>query len=462
MDSPKKNSLFFTVKNFLTTSIWNPYYSEKKGLAGFGVVLLRIIVTTINGILKNRVFVQASSLSYATLLAIGPILAITILFSGIFFRDKGEKFIYGKILDAATFVMPAVAEMMPPANTDSGSVSKINPVVFKFINNISKGSVSGGAIGVATMLVTCLLLCKNMESSINLIWGARKGRKWVDRIVFYFSMIFFGSVGTIFGMTFLATSQLSSFVGGIPIISDYASWLTYLIGMAVMTVVLASFYKFFPCARVKWKAALVGGFIIMLMLMLNNKLSFIYIGYIVKQQNLYGYLAIVAVAMFSLYIFWLVILSGSQITYAVQYMDFLSDDDAWNAMGPRMRALCGLAAFAEISREFCLRDGIPTQETLSSKLKLPSAAVAASLDILSDKGFVCKVLTADTQEYAGYKPSVPPESVTLSRFFEEWGYNQCDKPSILSHSEPAVAEALKSIDEYAGLDISKKTIKDLI
>lgn len=116
-------------------------------------------------------------------------------------------------------------------------------------------------------------------------------------------MIFFGSVGTIFGMTFLATSQLSSFVGGIPIISDYASWLTYLIGMAVMTVVLASFYKFFPCARVKWKAALVGGFIIMLMLMLNNKLSFIYIGYIVKQQNLYGYLAIVAVAMFSLYIF---------------------------------------------------------------------------------------------------------------------------------------------------------------
>ena len=76
----------------------------------------------------------------------------------------------------------------------------------------------------------------------------------------------------------------------------------------------------------------------MLMLMLNNKLSFIYIGYIVKQQNLYGYLAIVAVAMFSLYIFWLVILSGSQITYAVQYMDFLSDDDAWNAMGPRMRA----------------------------------------------------------------------------------------------------------------------------
>ena len=225
MDSQKKISTVATAKNFLANGIWDPKYSGKSGLAGVGILLLRILLTTVNGILKNRVFVQASSLSYATLLAIGPILAITILFSGMFFRDKGEQFIYGKIMDAATFVMPAVSEMMSAegGGEGDGDMAKINPAVFAFITKISKASVSGGAIGVATMLVTCLLLCKNMESAVNLIWGVRRGRKWVDRIVFYFAMIFFGSVGTIFGMTFLATSQLSAFVGGIPIISDYAS-----------------------------------------------------------------------------------------------------------------------------------------------------------------------------------------------------------------------------------------------
>ena len=143
---------------------------------GVGILLLRILLTTVNGILKNRVFVQASSLSYATLLAIGPILAITILFSGMFFRDKGEQFIYGKIMDAATFVMPAVSEMMSAegGGEGDGDMAKINPAVFAFITKISKASVSGGAIGVATMLVTCLLLCKNMESAVNLIWGVRR------------------------------------------------------------------------------------------------------------------------------------------------------------------------------------------------------------------------------------------------------------------------------------------------
>lgn len=464
MDSQKKISTVATAKNFLANGIWDPKYSGKSGLAGVGILLLRILLTTVNGILKNRVFVQASSLSYATLLAIGPILAITILFSGMFFRDKGEQFIYGKIMDAATFVMPAVSEMMSAegGGEGDGGMAKINPAVFAFITKISKASVSGGAIGVATMLVTCLLLCKNMESAVNLIWGVRRGRKWVDRIVFYFAMIFFGSVGTIFGMTFLATSQLSAFVGGIPIISDYASWITYLVGMGVMTGVLACFYKFFPCTRVKWKAAFVGGFIIMLLLMLNNKLSFIYIGYIVKQQSLYGYLAIVAVAMFSLYIFWLVILIGSQITYAVQYMDFLSDDDAWRLMGSGMRALCVLAAFAEISREFCLRDGTPTAETLTAKLKLPAGAILASLDILVSKGLACGVLLGDSRDAAGFKPAVPPESVTLEQFFKRLGFNEGDKPELLSHNEPAVAAALESFGEYSRLPASSKTIRDII
>jgi len=355
VDSSKK-PFFARLKNFFGVEIWDAKYTEKGGIAWAWILLLRVVITTVNGILKNRVFVQASSLSYATLLAIGPILAITILFSGMFFKDKGDQFIYEKIMDAAAFVMPAVSEMMPAGEGgQGGDISKINPAVFEFINKISKGSVSGGAIGVATMLITCLLLCKNMEGALNFIWGVRKGRRWVDRIVFYFAMIFFGSVGTIFGMTFLATSQLAAFVKDIPVISDHSSWVTYLLGMGVMTVVLASFYKFFPCARVKWKAAFVGGFLIMLMLMLNNKLSFIYIGYIVKQQSLYGYLAIVAVAMFSLYIFWLMILIGGQITYAVQYMDYLSDDDAWRLMGSRMKSLCALAVFAEISREFYRR-----------------------------------------------------------------------------------------------------------
>ena len=106
MADDKKTPLFLRVKRYLTSDIWDVSMSDIVGVKAKGITLLRIIITTVTGILKKRILVQASSLSYATLLAIGPILAITILFSSMFFRDK-EDVISEKIVDAVGFVMPA-------------------------------------------------------------------------------------------------------------------------------------------------------------------------------------------------------------------------------------------------------------------------------------------------------------------------------------------------------------------
>lgn len=470
-----KKPLVKRVEKFLTSDVWNVSESAE-GAKKYFLSLLRIVLTTINGIIHKRILVQASSLSYATLLAIGPILAITVIFSGIFFRDKGEEFIYAKIMSAATFVMPAFNEMIPVENSKGlkgGSEStaslksapQINPRIFYFINHISKGSSRAGAVGVATMIVTCLLLCINMESAFNYIWGVKKGRRWVDRIVFYFAMIFFGSVGTIFGMTFLATSQLNSFVKDIPFISDYASWLTYIIGIAVMTTVLAFFYKFIPCARVKWRAAFVGAVVIILALILNNEMSFLYISYIVKQQNFYGYLAIVAVAMFSLYIFWMMILTGGQITFAVQYVDFLSDDESWNKMGTRARELCALAVFGEISKAFYKRGESPTVESISGSLRISKVVVTASLEWLVSKKLVCHAEGFNPDDDAVYfNPAVSPDTVKLSDFFALLSTNEGDSTisDMLAREEPLVAAAVASMGEYSKGEVPSKTIRELI
>ena len=471
MADDKKTPLFLRVKRYLTSDIWDVSMSDIVGVKAKGITLLRIIITTVTGILKKRILVQASSLSYATLLAIGPILAITILFSSMFFRDK-EDVISEKIVDAVGFVMPAfqhidvltererqkaaeqrqaeadaasshegAAKDGEPAQED-GDKAKINPAVTGFINKILQGSKAGGAIGVAAMLMTCL-----------------------DRIVFYFSMIFFGSVGTMFGMTFLATSQLSSYVKDIPFISDYASWVTYAAGMGIMTCVLAFFYKFIPTTRVKWHAAFIGAVIIMFALMLNNKLSFIYISYILKQSSFYGYLAIVAVAMFSLYIFWMLILMGGQIAYAVQYVDFISNEESWNKMGQRARQLSALAVFAEVSKAFYDASEAPTVDSLSMKLKLPKVVIRACIEWLEEKNLVSpteSIVEGDDEIY--FKPSVSPDTVSLSGFFDILTVNKDDEcvMKTLSGEEPAVAKALESFSHYADSTLPSKTVKDIL
>ncbi len=622
-----KKSVFKKMFDFFRRGIWETPLSQLHGARKIALIILRASVSTVNGIVRNRVAVQASSLSYATLLATGPILAITILFSTIFFRDKGEAFVYAKIMDAAVFVMPAMNEMMnaelpPPAGAgrgaagdpardlsngrardfmrdsargsvrgparspergfmrssegdpargseggfmrgsvrgslrdsaeksardsagaaagnagtanvagdanaagsagtiggegvaaagsagagasaganDAGSAAaaaraggavnagevsagkasagkpsaslsdaqvakmKINPRVMEFINKISRGGKSAGAVGVAAMLFTCLLLCINMESALNYVWNVRKGRNWIHRIVFYFAMIFFGTVGTIFGMTFFATSQWTSTIENIPFVSAYAPWITYILGLCAMTCVLAFFYKFFPCAKVRWGPAFSGAAVVMALLLLNNKLSFLYISYIVKQQNFYGYFAIVAVAMFSLYIFWFVILAGGQISYVVQYIDFISDDEDWRMIGSRTRALFEFALYVEISRAFCETGESATLSVLSRKLKAHESLAKSALDFMLEKKLICRTEPDGDSGAVSYKPEFSPDKITVGEFLNRVGTNPADAPvrDYVIHCVPAAAEVCEAVDEFYSKGVCAKTVREVL
>ena len=520
------------LKKFFCERIWKDSITDLHGAEKVCTVLLRGAVSTVRGIVKNRIAVQASSLSYATLLSTGPILAIMILFSSMFFRDKGRAFIYEKIMDAAVFVMPAIGEVMQNSDVlleggnasviapqesgarvgkelkdlrrqaleseggnkseDSGvkgsveraikqaiggsatadqlskqedtARAKINPKVMEFINKISRGGSAAGSFGVVAMLFTCLLLCINMESSLNFIWNARRGRNWVNRIVFYFAMIFFGSVGTMFGMTFLATSQLSSMLGEIPLISKYASWVTYVLGMGAMTCVLASFYKFIPCAKVRWAPSFVGAAVVMGLLVLNNKLSFLYISYFVRQQNFYGYFAIVAVAMFSLYIFWFVILAGGQISYVVQHLDFISDDDDWNNIGCNTQPMLELAVYSQVAGAFYNDADNSTLWMISRRLRVSEALAKSALDSLVEKGMVCRVDRGQDLSELTYKPEFSPDKITVGEFLKKVGAAKGDDVlcAVLVKESPAVEKIAKAAEEFYRSGECAKTMREIL
>lgn len=451
--------------------------SEMSGCKRYTAIIARAVVSIFQGVLKNRIPVQASSLTYATLLATGPILAIVILFSTMFFRDKGNDFIYEKIMDAVVFVMPAFNEMSADALVADSSgetqqldangapaqkKQKINPAVVEFINKILKGSASAGAVGMVAMLVTCLLLCINMESAFNSIWGVRKGRTWVNRIVFYFAMIFFGTIGSMFGMTFLATSRLTAMFGNIPLVSEYASWLTFVIGMFAMLCVLAFFYKYLPCANVRWKPAFLGALCTLLLLFANNKGSFLYISYIAKQQNFYGYFAIVAVAMFSLYIFWFVVLLGGQISNAIQYLGLSADDDSWSKLGGRTRAFLALAVFAQVAKAFETDGEFATNDSVARELKVSESLVKPAVELLREKSLICVAVSEKGDD--SLKPNFSTDKITAGEFFNRIGYNSGDAVirSRLLDEVKVVGTLAKTLATQESEGVFAKSIREII
>lgn len=477
----KKTTIVEHLKKF-AEDLWTVPASAEGRVRRLLIIFTRIVLTIVSGINKKRILVQAASLSYATLLAIGPILALTIMFSSVFYKGKDENFVYDQIVSAVSFVMPAFNEMMQAeaknpqsattANAQQASASaetsvkkvEINKEIISFINNISKSSAKAGVVGMVAMIITCLLLLVNMETTFNYIWGVEQGRKWMNRIVFYFVMMFFGSVGSIFAAALFATPAIAKFFADISFIKDYVHWITYSFGSLVMIIVLSCFYKFIPFTKVSWRASIIAGALITFLLLMNNKASFLYISYISKQQDLYGYLAIVVIAMFSLYVFWTVLLSGGLVAYAVQFVGFFDDDQAWNKIGERARRMCALAVFSEVAKEFYARgSGCCDLDGLSQKLKLPKVVLSMCVKWLVQKDILCVVDDPNNDDVI-LKPSISPESITVAQFLTTLSENNDDKKVIerLSGYENSVKLALTGFTDMAKHEILAKKIKDIL
>ena len=445
--------------DFFTFGIWSSDTAKMSKFQRITLAALRMITAAVSGTIKNRIPIQAASLSYTTLLTIGPLVAVVIIFSSMVFKGEGDQILSRKISDAVVFMMPAVQEV---AKYEGGADADINPKITAVIQKVSKSTTSLGIIGTLTMVFVCLLLCVNMENAFNVIWHAKNGRSWVMRFAFYWLLITFGVVLGIAGMTFLAGSQLGKIFENVPFLSQYATWGTQLTGMGALTLALAMFYKFMPNANVKFIPALIGGGIVTMLLLANNKLSFLYIGKVIQQHNFYGYFAILPIAMFSLFVFWIFILMGSQITYAIQNIDFLANTEKWKRTGVKVREIIALAVFSEISKPFYGDRAAPTLKELSRTLDIPNEIVLASIAILEERDLVIETILENTGDTA-YKPSHAPDMITLADFMRILSENGGDayvEESIAAHS-PAAKYAVEVLQKCADMDFAKKTIRDI-
>jgi len=90
------------------------------------------------------------------------------------------------------------------------------------------------------------------------------------------------------------------------------------VSFALLTGVLALAYRMIPNTKVQWSCSVVGALVVTGLLLINNFAAFLYLRRVIMTRSLYGSLGIVPVLMLGLYVFWLFVLIGCQISFAVQ------------------------------------------------------------------------------------------------------------------------------------------------
>ena len=395
--------------------------SRLERFAHFWVLVARQFV-------RHRCLVRASALSYSTLLAIIPLLAVAVSVTGLV-KDHDEKFFNGLIESMVANLTPSttIRTNSLAAENDSNAVTNtianfsdatnvpaaalvVAPVVGvdtqKEISRQIQGLVkntSSKALGVTGMIVfifTVISLLRGIEETFNDIWGVTRGRTWLMQILLYWTIPTLGAILLVTalglaGARFQHTRDLLDAAPYSALVSEH------LLPILIVSLALAMFYKLTPNTKVETRAALLGGFFAGTAWHLYNQLGFLLISKAVG--GIYGSLALLVLLMGGLYIVWLILLFGAQMAYAYQNRAAYLQDRLADNVNQRGREFVALRIMTSLGQRFQNALRPATVPQLSAELEIPSRLTQSVLRTLTHTRLVTEIAGGE----AAFVPARP-------------------------------------------------------
>ncbi len=242
----------------------------------------------------DRLTRHAAALSFSSLLALAPMMAIALAVFSMFasFEQMGaqvETFIY-------KFLAPTAGD-------------ELKLYLEQFAGQAGKLSV----VGLLFFLLTALLLLFNIEASFNDIWRVERGRTIVSKLTIYWALITLGPL--LMG----ASLTVSTYLLSIQILQD----VNFLAGFrsvlfSVLPFVLESFaflllYLIMPNAQVKVKHAALGAVLASILFSMAKAAFTTYIANFANYEVVYGALSTLPIFLIWIYVSWLVALIGAEV-----------------------------------------------------------------------------------------------------------------------------------------------------
>jgi membrane protein len=456
------------LKRLWKKDIWQPTLLTDRSPRGRFYALLRVVSITANTFLETKTFSRAADLSFSSMLGLGPLIAVAVLVASTVLGERDPNLAVDALNRVITFIAPQLDEY---DSANNGGAVQVNPQLVALINGFIKGAQShaAGVVGALLLVMIVLLLFKSIEDVFNEIWGVRRGRSLLMRVVMYWTVLTLGGVVFFAAVALLGAGEfVNLFVGKVSFGSEIARLLRWSLpsfSFVVLVGVLACFYRAIPNTRVSWRAALSGALVVAILLAANNLLAFLYLERVLLTKSLFGSLGIIPVLMFGLWVFWLFVLVGGQISYAVQNVHARNSKLAWGSLSAANRERLSLAVLMAICRRF--HDCLPPMSVpeLSDTVRVPVQVLNECLNRIVDLGFVMSVPSPHGAHSAGavYQPTRPLNKITLLQL-KTAADNQGAEPAAdaLDRIDPVVREFSAAIERLGDEAFFRKSVEELL
>lgn len=346
---------------------------ESKGRAGeAAAVALRYLYALLRDIFAGELTLRSMSLVYTTLLSVVPLVAFS------FSVLKG--------LGVHNRLRPYLYEVLSPLGEEG---VRITNEVISFVNNV-EGGVLGG-LSLAFFLFTAISMVQKVEGSFNHVWHVSKPRSIARRFSEYTVVLLIGPVVIVVALGMIASIRSTAVVQAIlsdqslgPLVLSIGEVAPFLLITAVFTFL----YLFVPNTRVSLKAAGLGGLFAGVLWAGLGAIFASFVAYTTTKQVIYSSFAVAISALIWLYLSWLVLLIGAQLTFYLQRPEFLRIGRREPRLSNNMRERLALNIMYMVGHAFRDSSRTMTFDRMSDQLKVPAIALTPVVNDLEEAGLV--------------------------------------------------------------------------
>jgi membrane protein len=326
------------------------------------------------------------------------------------------------------------------------------------------GRTEMGILGSLLLLAAAVVLLNTIETTLNRIWQVTRYRPFWIKFTSFCTLMWLGPV--LIGASLWVQERLGHYIGGVSAIGG----LFQLLGQAARHglsflatwAVLLALYRFLPNARVRFRSAALGALVAGILVQAARPLFTGYVMHVVRYDRIYGSLSVIPMFLLWVWLLWLLVLFGAEVSFTIQNVDLLLyRDRLYRLASAFIDRYLAVRVMVYIGREFWDTGRPVSAGRLAEMLQMTPEAASDAAGRLVNLG----LLTPVGQELDEFHPARDLSRMKLSELLNVTDRFRSDSRSTRPEDqvyEAKLEETFRTVTEAEERALRDMTLRDLL
>lgn len=379
---------------------------------------------------QKKIFLRAGALTYSGVLSIVPLLAFAFaLLKGMGVQRRLE---------------PVLLERVAAGSQE---------MVAWILRTIDRVNVSSlGTVGLLFLIVSVVFVLGNIEEAFNEIWGIEEQRPYGRKFADYLSMLLVMPLVLFAAWSVTASLKSVTLIGWLreqPGLGVFLLGCLRLTPYLVLWACFSCLFVFMPNTRVRWKPALISGVCTGTVWQLMQWGFVTFQFGVVRYNAIYGALAQLPLMMIWMFLSWIVVLFGAELTFVLQTGEASRRVPGLRSASLELKQELALAFLRQIEERFETRRVPWSAEALAREHGVAFSLARRLLDELVRWGWLARERESPGPAVL-YRPAASLRHIPVSELLEKmeaqsWdaGHSPVLEKSALREAERRLLEQLR-------------------